>query len=142
MGGKFSWRNVPNLGSPEWIALRSEVEDLEKQRRDLEAAMLVSPKGLRDAGERMDDLARLHEIYLDLQQREARLKLDEEDLKAQMIQRMQEFEAVSGVCRFRRSPRPVLDDASFREAHQAEAAQCYFGLAAHIQWRIYGSRSY
>jgi len=54
----------------------------------------------------------------------------------------QEFEAISGVCSFRRSPRPVLDDASFREAHQAEAAQWYFGLAAHIQWRIYGSRSY
>jgi hypothetical protein len=73
---------------------------------------------------------------------EQRLKLGEEDLKAQMIQRMQEFEAISGVCRFRRSPRPVLDDASFREAYQAEAAQWYFGLAAHIQWRIYGSRSY
>jgi hypothetical protein len=59
-----------------------------------------------------------------------------------MIQRMKEFEAISGVCRFRRSPGPVLDDASFREAHQAEAARCYFGLAAHIQRRIYGSRSY
>ena len=139
--GRFSWRNVPSLGSPEWTKLRSEVECLERQQRDLQAAMLNDPYRMRDERERTDDLARLHEDYLDLKQQEARLSFYGEDLKAEMIQLIEEFETISGVCRFYRSPMRVLNATSFREAHKPEAAQCYSDRAAHIQWRIYASRS-
>ncbi len=59
--------------------------------------MLNEPYGMRDEGERTDDLARLHEDYLDLKQRGARLSYYGEDLKAEMIQLIEEFETISGV---------------------------------------------
>lgn len=142
VGGEFRWRKVPNLGSPQWTGLRAEVERLEKQKEELDRAMLDNPSGLRDEGEQTDDLIRLHQDYLDLTQQEARLELDKEDLQAQMIQRMEDFEVVAGVCSFPRSLRPILNGKSFCEAHRPEAAACSLELVACVRRTIYASRSY
>src|SRR5207247_653236 len=61
VGGTFRWRDVPNLGSPGWAQLRAELERLEAERRELDAAMLSSDDWLRKEGERTDDLACLHD---------------------------------------------------------------------------------
>ncbi len=143
VGGTFRWRDVPNLGSPGWAQLRAELERLEAERRELDAAMLSSDDWLRKEGARTDDLACLHDEYLCLMRQKARLELDEEYIQAQAIQAIEDFEAIAGVCSFRRSAGQVLNDhKSFCEAHRNEAAQCFSESKAHIRRRIYASRSY
>lgn len=142
VGGRFYWRDVPHLGSPTWTDLRAEVECLKEKQRELDAAMLVNGNGLQKEGERTNALVRLHDEYLILKQQEARLKVDEEDIKAQMIQAVEDCEAVAGVCSFRRARRNILNGKSFCEAYPNEAAQCSSAREAHIRRRIYTSRSY
>ncbi len=142
VGGSFRWRDVPNLGSPGWTDLRAEVECLKEKQRELDTAMLENGNGLRKEGERTNNLARLHGEYLDLKQQEARLTVDEEDLKAQAIQAIEDCEAVAGVCSFRRSRRPILNGKAFCAAHPEEAAQCSSEREAYIRRRIWASRSY
>jgi hypothetical protein len=79
---------------------------------------------------------------LALTQQEARLELDKKDLQAQMIQWMEDFEAITGVCSFRRFSRPKLDGESFCEAYPTEAAACSAERKAYVRWTIYASRSY
>src|SRR3989442_1371827 len=57
VGGKFRWRDVPNLGSPGWADLRAEVEHLRERKRRLDAAMLESSSWYWREGERTNDLA-------------------------------------------------------------------------------------
>jgi hypothetical protein len=142
VGGKFYWRDVPNIGSPAWRDLRLEVECLETQVRELNTVILNSGGRLRDEGERTDKLAQRHEEYLRFSQEETRLKVDEESLKAQMIQKLGAFEAISEICSFRRSPKPILNNQSFREAYPREAAECCNARPVKIQRTIYKCRSY
>jgi len=140
--GQFYWRGLPRLDSPEWSELRVEVEALEEQKGELDHALLENPTKLRDAGERTDDLVRLHGIYLNLTQEKARLDLDEDALKARMIQQTEDFEAITDVCSFPRSSRPALNHKSFCEAHVSEAAACCSERGAYVRRTIYPSRSY
>ncbi len=142
VGGKFYWRSVPNRGSPGWAELRAEVERVKEEQRKLDAAMLDDSNWLREEGERTSDLAHLHEEYLVLKQREARLKVDEKDLRAKAIQAIEDHEAIAGVCSFGRSRKQDLNDESFCEAHPDEAAQCSPERREHIRRHIYASRSY
>ncbi len=142
---KFCWLNVPNLGSTAWRDLRLEVEGLERHERhvhELTVAMLRSQAWLSDTGERTDDLARCHENYLRLKEQEPGLKGEEEELQAQMIQLMKTFEAISGICSFRRVLKAILNNDSFQEAHPPEAAECYEERPAAIRRTIYPCRSY
>lgn len=142
VGGRFRWRQVPNLGSPEWNQLRIDVERLETQQRALDTEILGNPDELGQEGERTNDLADLHQDYLLLKQQEARLEVDREDLQAQMILRIEDFEAIIDVCSFPRSAKPFLNRSSFCEAQPREAAECFSERVAHVRRRIYASRSY
>jgi hypothetical protein len=142
VGGRFRWRQVPNVGSREWGELRIDVERLEEQQRELDTAILHNPTELRQEGKRTHDLANLHDAYLALKQQEARLEVDKEDLQAQIIQLMEDVEAITDVCSFPRSARLLLNRSSFCEAHPREAAQCSSERVAYIRRRIYASRSY
>src|SRR5262249_13643887 len=136
------WRQGPKLNSPEWTELRMEIEALEEQKGELDRALLEDPTKLRDAGERTDELIGLHDVYLELTQREVRLDLDEEALKAQMIHHMEDFEAITDVCSFPRSLRRDLNRKSFCEANVSEAAACFCERGAYVRRTIYPSRSY
>jgi len=138
--GMFRWRDVPTLGSADWSDLRSEAEDLEARVRDLDAAVFTD--GLQDLGVRTDDLAQLHAEFLELTQEEKRLTVDEEDVRARMIQRMEDFEAITGICSYERALKSKLDRKSFRNAHQREADECCILLPATVRRRIYQCRSY
>ena len=142
VGGRFRWRQVPTLGALEWSQLRVDVEHLEKQQRDFDDAILGNPSDLREEGNRTDDLANLHHAYLLLKQQEARLEVDKEDLQAQMIQRMEDFEVIADVCSFPRSARSTLNRRCFCEAHPLEAADCSSERVAYVRRKIYASRSY
>src|SRR5207247_10988734 len=124
-------------------SLPDEAKPLGKQRVELDDAMLSDDDWLWKEGERTDDLAHLHDEYLDLVRQNARLELDEEYIQAQAIQAIEDFARIAGVCSFRRSAGQVLNDhKSFCEAHRNEAAQCFSESKAHIRRRIYASRSY
>src|SRR5262249_9363297 len=142
VGGRFRWRKVPTLGSAKWADLRSTVESVKKQWRDLNAAMLEDINGLEKEGQRTNTLVSLHEEYLVLKQQETRLKLDEQDLKAQAIQALEDCESFAGLWSFRRSRSRTLNRNAFGDAHPVEAVQCHVGRAAEIRRRIYPSRSY
>ncbi len=77
--GEFHWRNRARR-SMETGRLQREVDSLVEQRKHLDAAMLATPSEVRDQGERTTDLAQLHGIFLDLLQKEMRLKVDLEDI--------------------------------------------------------------
>jgi len=139
---KFRWLNVPNLRSPAWRDLRLEVEGFERQVHELTVAMLRSQAWLSDIGERTDDLARCHENYLRLKDQEPALNGEEEDLQAEMVQLMKNFEAISGICSFRRVLKPILNNDSFQESHPPEAAGCYEERPAAIRRTIYPCWSY
>ena len=138
--GRFHWRNVPTLGWTEWSDLRSEVEGLKARLRDLDATVFAN--GLQEEGARTEDFARLHAEYLDLIQEEKRLTVDEDELRARMIQRIEDFEAIAGICSYGRVLKPKLDGKSFRKAHQREADECCIQLRAEIRRRIFQCRSY
>jgi hypothetical protein len=138
--GVFRWRDVPTIGSSDWGDLRAHVERLEARVRDRDDSVFAG--GLRDESARTDDLARLHTEWLELTQEEKRLKVDEEDVRARMIQRLEDFEAIAGICRYRRILKPKLDGKSFRAAYQREAAECCILLPATIRRRIYQCRAY
>ena len=95
-----------------------------------------------DEGERTNSLAELHKDFLILKQRETHLEVDRAEILAQAIQAIENCEAISGVCTFRRSLRPILDRKSFCAAYPNEAAQCSPGRKSYIRRRIYLSRSY
>jgi hypothetical protein len=104
--------------------------------------MLGHIDGLENEGQRTNALVTLHEEYLVLKQQEARLKLDEEDVKAQAIQALEDYDSVAGLWSFRRSRTRTLNRKAFCEAHPIEAAQCHVARAAEVRRRIYPSRSY
>lgn len=97
VGGRFSWREVPNLGSPDWADLRVQVECLTQKQNELDALMLRDRDGVRQEGERTNLLEDLHDRYLNLKQRQARLEVDLEDLQAQAIQAIEDCEAIVGI---------------------------------------------
>jgi hypothetical protein len=140
--GRFRWRDVPSLGSPEWAGLRADVEHLEVKTRELDAAMLADSSWSAIEGARTGNLARLHDEYLLLRQQEARLRVDEEEMQAQAVQALADCQAIARICSFRRSLSPVLDRRAFCEAQPTEAAQCCSERGAYVRRRIYLSRSY
>jgi hypothetical protein len=140
--GGLYWRQMPNPRSAEWARLREEVGRLEQEKATLDRAMVENPDGIRDEGERTDELVQLHADYLELTQQKTRLELDEDDIRAQMIQQIEDFEAIAGVCSFRRSPRQILNADSFRKAHPIEAERCRFERSAYVGRTVYASRSY
>ena len=142
VGGRFRWRQVPHLGSSQWSQLRMDVERLERRQRELDATILGNSNQLSQEGCRTDDLASLHDAYLLLKQQEARLEVDREDFQAQMIQLMEDSDAITDVCSFPRSARPLLNRNSFCQAHPLEAAECSSERIAHVRRRLYASRSY
>jgi hypothetical protein len=147
VGGKFRWRDVPTLASSEWLQLRFEVESLEQQQRDLDAAMLGNPERLLDEGKLTDELASLHGDYLTLTQLEMRLNVDMEEMKMRATILLEDCPAIVGVCSYRRSPRLVVKDKKsfkevFKREYPNEAAKCTSELPARVRRGIYLSRSY
>jgi hypothetical protein len=140
--GCFRWRDVPSRGERQWATLRREIGCFKQQRSRLDEAILSDPCLFLEEGARTDELAELHETYISLTQRKARLEVDRDDLEAQAIQLMESYEVVSGVCSYRRRLQLDLNGESFRKAHRVEALESGTARDAYVHRKIFICRSY
>ena len=93
-------------------------------------------------GKRTDVLVELHENFIALFQRKARVAIDREYVKAMAIQQMEACEAISGVCSYKRRVGSEFNGDSFRNAHRAEALESSPMIDPFVQRRVFMSRSY
>lgn len=142
VGGNFRWSGLVTKGSPQFTGLLSEADDLDSRVRQLQQSMLNTPEIFREEGRRTDALIEMHERHLKLFRRLAFLNVDREYLKALVIQRLQDFDRVSGVCTYKRRSASAFDSTAFRANHRAEATQCSPLRKPFVYPRVFPSRSY
>jgi hypothetical protein len=143
VSGRFLWKHLPTRAEPQFAQLKKRIELLTHTREALDGEMLRNRDCFLQEGTRTDELIDLHEQFINLMQQTTQLKIDKEYLRAQMIQTMENAEAVDGVCSFGRRPKPVLNAESFRTAYHEHALQCRSTPPAVIvRRRIFLSRAH
>lgn len=143
VGGSFRWHGVPRERSEQRAHLNAECVTLTEQRDELNREMLGSWTSVRDEGERTPELLALHDQYLRQLEQQARLLREALYLRAQVIQGLEDYEGISGVCKYVRKPRPDFDSQSFRQQlNTDQATQCRSEIKERIRRRVYRCRAY
>jgi uncharacterized protein YbjT (DUF2867 family) len=104
--------------------------------------MLADHERVEMEGPRTDELAELHDGFLQLIGKKARLEIDRQELKARAIQLTEGWDGIEGLWAYKRTLRPRFDGGAFRTAHRDAAAACAVAGAPFIQRHIFFSRSY
>jgi hypothetical protein len=118
--GRFCWKGMGRPSFP--MEMERERAALTADLEALDAAILS--RGVSSEAPRTQDLSDLHSEYLAVKERQFRLKLDEEELTSALIQEIEDYEAIRGVCSYRRATRERLDSKEFRRVHPVQAEQC------------------
>jgi hypothetical protein len=136
--GRFCWKG---MGRPSFsVEIERERAALTADVEALDAAILTC--GVSSEAPRTQELSDLHAEYLSVKERQSRLKLDEEEFKSALIQELEDFEAIRGVCSYRRATHERLDSKGFRRVHPVQAEQCRVERRAHVRRQIFMIRSY
>ena len=104
--------------------------------------MLTDPEAVAPEGPRTDELAELHDRFLQLMNKKARLDIDKRELRTEAIQLTEDWDGVDGLWSHKRKLSQKLDGKAFRTNYRDEAAQCAAAGAPFIHRHIFFSRSY
>jgi hypothetical protein len=140
--GRFLPKDLLDKGTLRWAALREEGESLQRLRKELNAAMLAAPDHVSAEGLRTDELAELHDRFLQLMGKKARLYIDRQELKARAIQLTEDWDGINGLWTHKRKLRSRFDGRAFRTAYRDAAAACAVAGQPFIQRHVFFSRSY
>jgi len=93
--------------------------------------------------ERTSIFEQWHEDFLQATQTVNQLEAALADIQSEMTVRLEAFDSIEGICRFKRQSIPKLDEASFKERFPDESAECVKGgCSASLRKSIYPARSY
>ena len=136
----FRWRKVPQK--------RNFVEENQAALAAQGAAKQSAGEALRENSElkgwadRTPDIERWHDDFLQATALVQRRRADIADFRTELIVKLGEFEALDGICSFKRVLEPVFDGGEFCRNFPFEAAQCAAHVRARYSKRVYSSRSY
>jgi hypothetical protein len=141
MTSSFHWRSLL-LPKSKFIeenraALAAQLEA--KQSADEALRLGTEPTGWTD---RTPEVERWHDDYLKVTALVQRRKADIADIKSELKVSIGEFEAIDGICSFKRTAKPVFDSAAFYRRFPNEAEQCAVLIRPRLRKRVYSSRSY
>jgi hypothetical protein len=136
----FRWRKVPQK--------RSFMEENRAALAAHQAARQSAGVALRTNAEltgwadRTPDTERWHDDFLKATALVQRRRADIADLRTELIVSLGEFEALDGICSFKRALGPAFDAAEFCKNFPNEAEQCAAHVRPRLSKRVYSSRSY
>jgi hypothetical protein len=140
--GRFYPQSLPNRATRLWAALRADAESLEGQCQELNCEILAEPERVAPEGARTGALAELHDRFLELISKKARLEIDKQELKARAVQMTEDWDGIEGLWTHKRTRRSKFDGKAFRTAHRDAAAACALAGEPFIQRHVFFSRSY
>lgn len=137
----FHWSGS-RTKSADIAGVRDEIDRLAAAVSALDATLLEAGAEVRSEGPRTGELVDLHGEYLNLKERRTRLRIDMSDVKSRIIISIEDHDAISDVCIFRRVRRSKLSGQTFRQAYPDQIQQCMSERKPFVARPIYGIRSY
>ena len=138
--GAFHWRKVPLPWH--FVADKQAEEEATMAAEAAADALLlrnIEPEGWTL---RTTELERLHDDFLRETQLATRLGADLASLESELTLRLDEYDALIGVCSYARRVCSRIDAAAFCLSYPEEAAHCMGLVAAQVRKHVYPTRSY
>lgn len=133
---------LPRQNTASWTELRAEAELFDRRCRELNTSMLARAQDVAPEGPRTDELAELHDRFLQLMSKKARLDIDKQELRAQAIQMTESWDGIEGLWTHKRKTSQKFDGNAFRTNYREAAAQCAVTGDPFIHRHVFFSRSY
>jgi len=140
IAGRFHWRKVPR---PSHFATDNHAAKNER----LAAATSVTSVLQRNVTlngwtPRNTELERWHDDFLQATRIIHRLEAELADLQTNLIIRLGEYDALDGVCSFKRYIASTIDGSAFCSRFHEESKQCVRLIPPRLRKRVYPTRSY
>jgi hypothetical protein len=140
--GQLRVKGWLNKTAPLVAELRAEEKSLDRRCKELNASMLAHPECVIPEGPRTDELAELHDRFLQLINKKVRLDIDKKELRAQAINVTENWDGVDGLWSHKRKRGQRFNGSAFRANYRDAAAQCAVTGEPFIHRHIFFSRCY
>ncbi len=136
----FRWRKVPQ--KRHFLEESQAALAAQQVARQSASDALCANTVLTGWADRTPHVERWHDDFLKATALVQRRRADIAELQTELIVSIGEFEAIDGICSFKRTLEPVFDAAEFCKNFPNEAEQCAAHVGPRLSKRVYSSRSY